>query len=222
MGRRSNSTATLRWDPLQPFAGVFVRPVRSLSELHQVYRITHDCYVAKGYVPAQRDGLLKHMPEFDALQETSILVAICRGEIVGSISLTKDGPAGLPFDKDFKAEADLIREEGIWFGAAWRLVVRHDCRGDRRMVTSLIEDALAYFLSQQGDSFLFVVNPSHESVYRRLLNMRRIAVRENTSGLSNAPAVLLRCDARALPRRWYEQLAPRLSHPSYLPARAAA
>ena len=60
-----------------------IRPVANIRELEAVYRLTHECYVAKSYVQNQPNGLLLHYPEFDVVPETTVLVAIHAGEVIG-------------------------------------------------------------------------------------------------------------------------------------------
>src|SRR5262245_29486021 len=78
-----------------------IRPIRDLAELQQVYRLTHDCYVENGYVKPHPTGMIVHYPQFDHIPETTILVAVINGRIVGSVSLTQDGPGGFSIDDDF-------------------------------------------------------------------------------------------------------------------------
>lgn len=82
----------------------FIRPVRSLEELRAVYRLTHDCYAASGFCAPNPTQFIVHYPQYDHIQETTILVALSQGRVVGSVSVTMDGPKGLTVDKDFNSE----------------------------------------------------------------------------------------------------------------------
>src|SRR5579872_3733297 len=77
-----------------------IRPIASSRDLFDVYRMTHDASVAKGYCLPKPDRMLNPFPEFDHLPETTILVAVIGEEIVGSVSMTRDGSGGFPADKD--------------------------------------------------------------------------------------------------------------------------
>src|SRR4051812_8581180 len=83
-----------------------IRTVRTLDELQHIYRLTHTCYAASGYFQPHPSGMLVHYPQYDHISETTILVAILDGKIVGSVSLTVDGPSGFTIDEDFKPECD--------------------------------------------------------------------------------------------------------------------
>jgi len=177
--------------------------------MERVYRLTHDCYVSKGYALAQPDGMLVHYADFDFIEETSVFVAMEHGKVLGSISITMDGPKGLTVDKDFKGMCDELRHEGRRLAAVWRLVVHHSNQASRRVVMALIKAVSTEAVSHGYDSCLFVVNPRHSFIYQRLLSMKAIAEKGNTDGLANAPAVLLRGDRetlRAHPRSPIAQL----------------
>jgi len=176
--------------------------VADKTEFDDVYRLAHDCYVAKGYALPRPNYLLIHYPHFDYLEETTIWIAIFKNEIVGSISVTRDSKYGFTIDEDFKAECDLVRAEGRKAGAAWRLVVKPACRDGGTIVKSLIETAIGAFLSQGGDTFLLEVNPAHERVYERMLNMKVLSRQRSAAGLKEAPAILMCGMFETMPPRW--------------------
>ena len=66
----------------------------------------------------------------------------------------------------------------------------------------LIKETVSLAFHQGADTWLFTVNPRHESVYRRLFTMKTVARRESTKGLTNAPAVFMRADVEDLPPEW--------------------
>jgi hypothetical protein len=179
-----------------------VRPAANIRELEEVYRLTHECYVAQSYVDQQPNGLLLHYPEFDVVPETTVLVATHQGEIVGSVSYTVAGTNGLTIGQDFREECLQMEKEGRSLCAIWRLVVKKSHRASRQVVFGLISEATRRLLNTPMNTFLFVVNPAHKRVYERLLNMRVAGTRELTDGLYNAPAVLLRGDRETLPEKW--------------------
>jgi hypothetical protein len=174
------------------FGRPVIRPVRNLDELREVYRLTHECYVESGYSEAHASRLMVHYPIYDHIPETSILVAILGGKIVGSVSYTIDGPSGLTVDHDFQAECDAMRQEGKRLSVVWRLVVHKDYRYNRAIVLHLIRAVIDVAVANDVPVALFAVNPKHELVYRRMLGMDVVGRREGTGGLEKAPAVLLR------------------------------
>jgi hypothetical protein len=182
--------------------GVLVRPINGDQELDAVYHITHDSYAERGYCQPRPERRLIHYPHLDRISETTVLVAILKGQIVGTTSWTLDGPRGLPSDSDFKAECDAVRREGRRLAAGWRIATTSRCRAERKVVMTLIHETLRSELDSGVTTCLFTFHPRHENIYRKLLNMRTVARSEGTRGLNNAPAVLMRLDREAVPERW--------------------
>ncbi|MCK6473383.1 MAG: hypothetical protein L6R28_16690 [Planctomycetes bacterium] len=210
--RVSNISQALRAidrEPLESDAAahkVVVRPVRSSLELEEVYRLTHDAYVERNYCTPQPDGKLIHYPHLENIPETTVLVALQDGKVMGTVSLTLDGPQGIHADLDFADVARLARSEGRKLGAAWRMATRQTLRGERQVVMALIGEVVSYaFEVFDLDTFLCTFNPRHERIYGRLLGMRTIARNETSEGLENAPAVLMRCDREMVPEKWLKR-----------------
>jgi len=185
---------------LGPLGELRIRTLEDLKDLREVYRLTHNCYVTSGYCASERSGLIIHYPQYDHVPETMTLLADRLGRVAGSISVTEDGPMGFTMDEDFKAACDEVRSEGRKIAAIWRLVVAESERSQRLVVLGMMRTMIDWMLEREIATALFVVNPRHESVYRRLLNAEQIAYREETQGLKNAPGILLRFDPAQLPR----------------------
>jgi hypothetical protein len=183
---------------------LFVRPISGDDELNEVYRLTHDAYVERGYCSPQPDGRLIHYPHLDRIPQTTVAVALQGGRIVGTVSWTLDGPAGLHVDHDFKAECDAIRRSGARIVAGWRIATRSDCRSERAVVMALIRESVRGHADLGATVSLFTFNPRHERIYQRILNMKTIGRSDSAQGLKNAPAVLMRLDRESIPARWFE------------------
>jgi hypothetical protein len=208
-----------------------VRTIQS-GELNTVHRLTYECYVAQGYCAPRPDGRFVHYPHLDNIRETTVFVAVRGREIVGSISVTVDGPRGLPVDRDFKEKVDGIRRWGAPLGAAWRIVVKPGHR-DGEVLLALLQAAVRATVRLPAKVWLFALNPKHETRYQALLKFRTIARSEETRGLANAPAVLMiagidesveflerverRRDAAATERA-YGRLVKHVGTPTYAPA----
>jgi hypothetical protein len=179
-----------------------IRPVANVAEMEEVYRLTHDSYVSKAYAENQSNGLLLHYPEYDVIPETTVLIALQDGKMIGTISVTLPGPFGYTLDRDFREEIAQLRNEGRQVGVIWRLVVKEECRSSRAVLLGLISAVTRHFLNHGLDTYLFEVNPRHERIYQRLLNMTVMSRKESAEGLQHAPAVLLRGNCENLPAEW--------------------
>jgi hypothetical protein len=180
-----------------------VRRIEGEAELDAVYRLTHDCFVERGYCPPQPGARLIHHPHLDRIPETTILVAVVDGEIVGTNSWTLDGPAGLHVDKDFKRETDAIRAEGRVLASSWRIATRSGYRHDRHVVIGLIRETIRQFADVGGQTSVFTFNPRHERIYERLLNMTTVARRPDCCDFAS-PLVFMRMDMEKVPAYWFK------------------
>lgn len=184
-----------------------IRPIRDAAELDCVYRMTHDAYVDMGFIEPRPGGRLVHYPHLDAAPETTILVALLDGVIVGTNSVTLDGPAGLHVDEDFKAVTDQIRAEGRRIAAGWRINTRRDVRDQANIVRGLIGEAMRLLVNTGIRTCLFIFNKRHERIYQRLLGMTTIAELPEIRCVNNFPAVLMRCDFEHLPKWCFRYMA---------------
>jgi hypothetical protein len=201
-----------------------IRPIQSLEELREVYRLTHDCYVEKNYIEPRASQILVHYPEFDHLAETHILVAIQGNEVVGSVSFTVDGPNGFVIDKDYAKSCDAIRHEGHRVANVWRLVIKKSCRSSNQVLMGLLTRALTTLMNLGTRTCLIDVNREHEAAYRRFLNMTPVERRAGAIGEEkhDTSSVLLRCDADRLPKKWLSRSSPDASVASFQPSTQAA
>jgi hypothetical protein len=178
---------------------VIIRPVANEDELAMVHRLTHDAYVSMGYATPQPDRRLVHYGDFDHLPETTILVALRQDEIVGSMSLTLDGPWGLTVETDFKKVCDSLRYSGRSLAVIWRFVITKSENSSRQVLMALFQKVTAFALMEGVNTCLITVNPKHETVYQRLLNATVVSTNSFTKGLDQAPGVLLRLDYERVP-----------------------
>ena len=153
-----------------------------------------------GYCKPQPDSRLNHYPHLDDIPETTVLIAISEGRIIGTNSLTMDGEHGLHVDADYKYQVDKVREEGRKLASSWRIVT--GVHG-RKLVMGLIASTVDLVISLGVETCLFTFNPHHERIYKRLLNMETLDRHENSiDGLSHAPSVLMRWDIEKCPEKW--------------------
>jgi len=183
-----------------------IRTARSKFDMERVWRLTHDEYVKMGYASPQPGGLLQHF-ELDAIEETTVWLAEDdRERILGTISMTADGPAGLHVDEDFKDAADEVREEcrrtGRLLAAPWRIVTRSDYHHQMPLSMGLIAAVVEAVRRRPYEVTLYTFNPRHEKFYRRMLGFETIAGPRPSPSVRNAPAILMRGDLDRVNRAW--------------------
>src|SRR5438046_2148846 len=123
MAHRGSSNVVRSGD-LQAAQELAVRPIANSRDLFAVYHLANDYFQSKGFSNHHPDGIWASHPDFDHSAETTVLVAVQGQEIVGSVTLTRDGHKGLTADELFAATCASIRSEGKRLGEVWRLVAQ--------------------------------------------------------------------------------------------------
>jgi hypothetical protein len=161
----------------------------SPAELPDIWRLTHDAYLAKGYITPQPDGIFRH---YRAWEDVSTqLVATLDGRLVGTLTYTLDGEFGLPTDVSYARETDILRTVGLPLGCCWRIVVDPACLRHHRVSHGLMMEAARECVAVGEPVCLCEVHPRHAAYYAKRLGFREAARRGSTRGLIDAPSVLM-------------------------------
>lgn len=180
---------------------VSVRPVWSAADLDAVHRLTHDAFVDKGYASPTSDRRLRYGDDLEAAPETMVLLAEVEGAVVGTVSVSLDGPCGLYVDRLFPADCQRVRAEGLPVGCVWRLVTSPEHRTRRGTVLALAAST-AEVLGRFGvATALSAFHPRHVPAYRRIFEACIVA-RLDWVDAVQSPGVLVRMDVDAARRRW--------------------
>ena len=181
---------------------MLIRPATSTADLDAVYRLTHDAYIALGYCAPQPDGRLRHYTDIDTAPENMVVVVEEAGAIVGTVSITLDGPAGLPSEQRFGGAVDAIRAEGTVIGACWRLVTEPGHRATDAVLIELMRSTVTVFSGFGVDTALLSLAPRHERAYNRIFGTVTIARTSDAAGAAvSSPLVLVRGSVAAGIRR---------------------
>lgn len=85
--------------PTHDPAGLVFELARTQEELESAFKLLHDAYVEQGFIETQDSGMRLIVQH--ALPTTSILVAKIDGRVIGTISVMRNTPLGLPMEKAF-------------------------------------------------------------------------------------------------------------------------
>lgn len=180
-----------------------LREAQTIRELDEVHRITHDSIVEAGYMPPQNGGRIISYPELDSSPRTTILVAVEGRRVIGTNSITADGPFGLHTDRHFRAETDVIRREGRRLVSSFRIATDPSWTGRRSfaLVQDLVRLTLVVAIHKYDfETILCTFNPKHETVYERWLAARTVRLIEAMADdRIAAGAVMMRIDRERLP-----------------------
>ena len=193
---------------------VVVRPVRDRRELDHVRRLVHDVYLDAGYIAAQPGGRLVYCPHLDVASETTAFIAEAGGEIVGTCSLTLDGPAGFHLDDEYPDALRAIRREVPRLASSWRWASKAPATERIGVYLGLLRAIQAVLHANAVETCLFTLVPHFAQVYRNLLNARLVASTPPLHGCASKKLSMFRCgtvlmrwDVERCPPRWFSRLA---------------
>jgi len=189
-----------------PTTGLQVRLATTRHELIQAYQLVYRAYVDKGYIHPHPGGIV-YQPCFGLPTTATILASTQQHGAVGTLTVVGDNPSGLQLEKEFPAEADLLRNRGRRFCEITCLVV--DSHGRFRPTAvffAMTKFMLHYALSWEYDDLLMAVHPRHYAFYwRHYRAYLEGSCRPYESANGNL-AVLSRIDLRHLYRNMSDQM----------------
>jgi hypothetical protein len=173
-----------------------IKTLNDYSRLDEIYRLTHDSLVKVGDIEPQPDGKVISFPNLDRIEQTRIVIAEKDGEIVGTVSLTVDGPDGLNTDHYFKEETDVIRQTfNGKICSTWRMATAPEYRGSALLVRELIIESFRTAQYNSCGLCLFVFNERHVKIYQRIIKAEVIARRaESVDGKKQLPMAMMQMD----------------------------
>lgn len=147
-----------------------------ISELQAVYELTYRVYSEEGYCQRRDDGRLQHYPHLDEIAETTVVIGRVDNKLIGSVSVTVDGPLGLHADDDFPAAMRIVRQGlgGKVLGAGWRMVTDNTFRNNRRFALRLFREGFLVVLDRGIETLVSIINPRHVSFYQRFLGYEKL------------------------------------------------
>jgi hypothetical protein len=107
-------------------ANLRVDVARDLRSLCEAFAVLHRAYAGRGLVG---HGAGVRVTPHHLLQESLVLVVRRDEEIVGTATVTRDSPAGLPLDRDYGAELATLRRRGATLAEIGSLGVDAHARG---------------------------------------------------------------------------------------------
>lgn len=190
---------------------IILSEIDSVGALADVYRLTYREYLSAGYIAPNADKVLAHYAELDTIAETTVFGAYSGNELIGTNSLTVDGPMGLHVDHDFPDQVRRIRRwckgRALALGASWRIVTDRKIRRGFAVLMELVRATVRKSCELGLHVTLCSFHPQHERTYHRLLGFETIA-RDVCRAAGGSPAVLMYGDSRVILSR-----CPRLIQP---------
>ncbi|MDL1967694.1 MAG: hypothetical protein LWW97_03890 [Deltaproteobacteria bacterium] len=156
------------------------------------YELIYRLYREKEYAAPNDSGMWLSL--YNLLPDTTTLVVMQEDEVVGTLSVVFDGPLGLPADKLYKEEIDVLRKAGRKPAEIISLgVADKGRRSSRDILVKLFN--YVYLVSRHlkdATDFVITVNPHHAEYYQKTLLSEEWGTEHTYEKLGGAPAVLLR------------------------------
>ena len=176
-------------NPTTPDKRLVLKIAETQAELEASFHLLHDAYVASNFMREHPNHL--RVTPYHALPTTTTLCALYDGEVVGTISLIREGVFGFPMQQAFNLED--IRKKGGQITEVSALAVHPRFRRTVGLVVLPLMKFMYGYCIRYFDTrhLVIAVNPSHIGFYESLLLFQRLEdqVVENYGFVNGAPAV---------------------------------
>jgi len=174
------------------------------EELEACFRILHDAYVASGFMRPDPSGL--RVTIYHALPTTTTLCAKFDGEVVGTLSIIREGVFGFPLQTVFDLSPVRAKQGRIAEISALAVHPRFRQTGGAvlfPLMKFMYEYCTRYFDTRH---LLIAVNPNKIELYESLLFFERLqaSVVDNYDFANGAPAIGATLDLHNAPQRFHD------------------
>lgn len=190
--------------------GLTISLARSKEDLEAAFRLLHDVYVEIGFMEPHPSGL--RLSVYNAIPQTSVAVAKMNGKVIGTLSLIRDNPLGLPLDQSI--DTGFYRKPGWQVGEVSGLAVSPEWRGQGQVLFPLLKFIYNYATTYAKLDVLQIATAlTKEDFFRALLFFEPISemvFRDPfINGNTVSPLYLDLNNARTLFKRAYGDRGPR-------------
>lgn len=190
--------ALVECDPAPP-AALELKIAETREELEACFALLHDAYVASGYMQPHPSGL--RVTPYHALPTTTTVCAKLDGQVVGTLSMVREGVFGLPLQSAFDLSA--LRAQGGQIAEISALAVHPAHRRTGGTILFPLMKYMYAYCTRYFDTrhLVIAVNPDRIELYEALLQFERLqaAVVQDYAFANGAPAVGATLDLAAAP-----------------------
>ncbi len=181
----------------------------SEQELEACFSLLHDAYVGSGFMRPDPSGL--RVTPYHALPTTTTLYASFDGQVIGTLSIIREGVFGLPLQSVFDLTA--VRAQGGRIAEISALAIHPRFRKTGGTILFPLMKFMYEYCTRYFDTrhLVIAVNPRHIEMYESLLFFRRLQeqVVANYDFVNGAPAVGATLDLKAAPETFRAAYAAR-------------
>lgn len=174
------------------------------DELEGCFALLHDAYVASGFMKPDPSGL--RVTPYHALPTTTTLYAKFDEQIVGTLSIIREGVFGFPMQSAFDLTA--VRAQPGRIAEISALAVHPKFRDTGGTILFPLMKFMYEYCTEYFDTrhLVIAVNPKHIEMYEALLFFQRLQadVVSNYDFANGAPAVGATLDLKGAPGLFHE------------------
>ena len=173
----------------EPGGELVLKIAETREELEACFALLHSAYVASGFMKPHPSGL--RVTRYHALPTTTTLCAKLDGQVVGTLSIVRDGVFGFPMQTAFDISA--VRAKPGHIAEISALAIHPRCRKTGGTILFPLMKFMYEYCTRYFDTrhLLIAVNPSKIEMYESLLFFRRLEAQEvdKYDFANGAPAV---------------------------------
>ncbi len=165
------------------------------EDVFAALRLVYGAYVETGLI--EPNPYEMRATRYHLLSTTDIFLASRNEQLLGSLSLVRDGELGLPLEDVYADEVANRRRQGVTMAEVSCLAVNGHGRESKLAVVVQLMSHMAQFAARQGvDELLIAVHPHHVGFYERFTGFEVIGEVKSYSAVCNNPAVALALDLK--------------------------
>ncbi|QEF99672.1 hypothetical protein Mal15_37380 [Stieleria maiorica] len=169
------------------------RIARSRMDYAGAFSLLQRRYVETG-LATDVTATLRVMP-YHLWHETQVFIAEQRGEVIATVSLTRDGDRkGIPMDSNFAGITSRLRAEQQTFGEVCALTVTPERSRSSGEIFGQLTRLMTFFSRRIGlDVLVAIVHPRHAKFYRRAMGFEPIGDIEEIQQVCGQPGLPILC-----------------------------
>jgi hypothetical protein len=178
---------------------------RTKEELEGSRQLIFEEYTRSGYISDQGAAIALKTGKYLGLPGTATFILRYRDDIIGTMTIVRDGKNGVPMDDLYAEEINVIRKSGLKIAEVTQFAMRKGVQvgylsQNKRLSAPylsipLLKLAFHYALLKEVDTFCIAVNPKHAMFYKSLY-FEQFGEEKVYMSVNGAPAVALTLDIK--------------------------
>jgi len=187
-------------DPAEPDGdSIAYKLAENFHERDAAFRLVYHAYTRAGLIEDNPHEM--RVTPYQLLDTTDVIVAVCDGEVISTVSLVCDGDLGLPMEGIYGDEVARYRRRGIRVAEVSSLADRRSQLSRTLPVFVPLMRLMVQAARYRGvEELLVAVHPRHARFYQRFLSFEAVGAEKSYPLVRNNPAVALSLDFARLDR----------------------